>query len=221
MRNITLYAIALLCLFACKKKDEVTSCFTASRTSVELGEEILFTDCSEHATSYEWDFGDKAAADVYSFHSKDTESTEAEPTYTYDRPGTYSVSLTTKGTESPEITATQSITVATISQSDIVGTWRLTRRIGYDSFYNEESNSVRDQVWIFSSDNTVLEDTALFRNDWDWTMGSNAKFTLSNDSSGYTTDYYVVKFFNDEMILRDVESSAKLWFDDYHFTKLD
>jgi PKD repeat protein len=57
--------------------------FTASATTVKVGEEITFTDLSTGpATAWAWDFGDGTTA------------TDANPVKSYDTAGTYSVSLT-------------------------------------------------------------------------------------------------------------------------------
>lgn len=44
---------------ACKKAiDNPVACFTANKTSVDIGETVSFESCAENATKIEWDFGD-------------------------------------------------------------------------------------------------------------------------------------------------------------------
>lgn len=59
--------------------------FSAEPTTITAGEEVTFTNESENADSYEWDFGDG------------NDSADASPTHTYEEAGTYTVSLTASG----------------------------------------------------------------------------------------------------------------------------
>ncbi len=58
---------------------DVVSSFTASKTTVEIGEVIQFTNTSQNATAFKWSFGDG------------TSSTEANPVHQYQRSGDYEV----------------------------------------------------------------------------------------------------------------------------------
>ena len=65
----------------------VTADFSASRTTICVGETIDFTSLSSGSpTSFEWDFGDQGT------------STDQNPQHPYDEPGTYPVMLTVRGT---------------------------------------------------------------------------------------------------------------------------
>jgi len=78
MKNL-LSLICIVCLFSSCHKDEdkPTACFTYEITSPFGGspeltnDTVIFTNCSENATSYKWDFGDG------------TTSTEENPTKIY------------------------------------------------------------------------------------------------------------------------------------------
>ena len=80
--------------------------FTASSTSINLGQTIQFTDQSTgNPTSWSWDFGDGGA------------STIQNPSYTYTKSGSYNVSLAVNNsTGSNSISKTNFITV-----TDIIG----------------------------------------------------------------------------------------------------
>lgn len=65
--------------------ETVKGFFSVSAESFEIGEEITFTNLSENATSFSWDFGDG------------TKSTEKDPKKTYAEPGTYTVTLKAVG----------------------------------------------------------------------------------------------------------------------------
>ncbi|MDY6834656.1 MAG: PKD domain-containing protein [Chloroflexota bacterium] len=68
--------------------------FSAEPTKVLVGETVYFTDETTGGTpsyTYEWNFGDSST------------STEANPSYTYNTPGIYSVSLLVTDSSLPEI----------------------------------------------------------------------------------------------------------------------
>lgn len=64
---------------------DVAASFTASKTTVEIGEEIRFTNTSENATAFKWSFGDG------------TTSKEISPKKSYSTAGTYVVTLLSTG----------------------------------------------------------------------------------------------------------------------------
>ena len=94
--------LALFLLISCSKdeaKPKPVAGFTASKTTVMVGEEIHFTNTSTNAISYAWSFGDG------------TTSTLESPAKTYDAAGTYTVALAATGaggsnSSSLEITVT-------------------------------------------------------------------------------------------------------------------
>ncbi len=73
---------------------------TAGFTSVANFLEVTFTNTSEDATSYSWDFGDSSGT-----------STEENPIYTYAAAGTYDVELTATSGDGVENTFSMSVTV--------------------------------------------------------------------------------------------------------------
>lgn len=59
--------------------------FSATPTSIAASELVQFTDLSTGATSWEWDFGDGGTSSVQN------------PDYSYEMPGTYTVTLSING----------------------------------------------------------------------------------------------------------------------------
>lgn len=90
---IPAFLITLIALAGCKKAKynladlppTVKGFFTISNTELNIDEAIQFTNQSENAESFTWDFGDG------------TTSTEKDPTKTYSNPGTYTVTLKAVG----------------------------------------------------------------------------------------------------------------------------
>lgn len=107
---IPLAFIASLALMAGCAKDP-TACFTMTSASIDdeimplAGEDIAFENCSEEATSYEWDFGD------------DETSSKENPTHAFPEAGTYTVTLTATG-DGGSKSSTQEIEIA-----DLNGSW--------------------------------------------------------------------------------------------------
>lgn len=77
---------------------ELTVSFTMDKTTARIGESITFTNTSQNATSYEWDFGDGNS------------STEANPTHSYSSAGTFTITMTANG-EGGSGSKTKSITI--------------------------------------------------------------------------------------------------------------
>lgn len=73
------------------------ACFTVETTNVPVNEEVAFTDCSEKADTYLWDFGDGNT------------STDTDPVHVYTDPGEVEVVLTVEndhGEDSMSMTLT-------------------------------------------------------------------------------------------------------------------
>ena len=79
---------SMVFFIGCKDDDEPTTTpAPAASFQFEVNEmEVTFTNYSQNATSYSWDFGDNAGT-----------STEKSPVYTYTDGGTYTVKLTATG----------------------------------------------------------------------------------------------------------------------------
>ncbi len=88
--------------YGCQK--EPIASFTVSKTTVNVGESVSFTNTSADADSYQWDFGDGST------------STSVSQTHTYNTAGTYTVTLTvfSKNGKKSDI-ATEEITVSEIT----------------------------------------------------------------------------------------------------------
>jgi PKD repeat protein len=74
--------ILLMLLFACEKAPVADFSFS---NPVEVGELVWFTNLSSNCDSYSWNFGDGLA------------STDELPSHVYEKPGTYTISLTANG----------------------------------------------------------------------------------------------------------------------------
>lgn len=122
---VLLSALAMLFMVSCGDDEEpMTSDNPIASFQFEIDEtnflQVTFTNFSQNANSYSWDFGD------------DNTSTEDNPTHTYEEGGTYTVTLTaSNGTESAErsetITITDPNTALKLLTGETSKTWKLFR----------------------------------------------------------------------------------------------
>ena len=82
-----IFLAGLFFLMSCNDDDPAEvppppkACFEASKTTVKVGVEISFSNCSQNAVEYRWDFGDGNT------------STESAPSHVYTEAGSYTVKL--------------------------------------------------------------------------------------------------------------------------------
>ncbi|MCK4664529.1 MAG: hypothetical protein KAT68_16795 [Bacteroidales bacterium] len=96
-----LLVLTIVILTTCKKPEEIIkpkACFTMSKTEAAVNEQITFTNCSENAESYLWNFGDGIT------------STEKNPTHAYTEDENYIINLRVKNGDNYD-QATKSITI--------------------------------------------------------------------------------------------------------------
>ncbi len=117
---------ALTVVSSCKKDDDdpkpeiIASFDWAQDATNQL--QVTFTNNSQNATSYEWDFGDGST------------STDKDPVHVYASYGQYTVKLTAKGDGNPDV-STKNITIANsnallqVLAGDSQKDWRLIRDV--------------------------------------------------------------------------------------------
>lgn len=103
---------------SCKKDKKPTACFTAP-TIIELYQKGPFTNCSENATNYLWDFG-----------NGDPICTAETPNVTngiFSSEGQYTVKLTVNTGDNNNSNTTQQVVNVTNAYDKFLGTWTATR----------------------------------------------------------------------------------------------
>ena len=117
MRNKILLFMILtggVLLWSCSDDDDSTppdlpdACFEISTSTAKAGDEITFTNCSENATIYVWDFGDG------------TISSEKDPVHTYTEGGTFTVRLLAGSDTNTDGALTTDDVVDTASETVVV-----------------------------------------------------------------------------------------------------
>jgi len=143
-RNLFMNFLAglfLLTIVGCQKQPEAS--FTASKTNVVTGEAITFTNTSNNASSYKWNFGDGTSSDV------------ASPTHAYENAGTYTVTMTAyskNGKKSDNATATIIVTKANEIKYD-GNKYPLTK--GYIKYYGDFYGSGNYNFDVYLVDNGI------------------------------------------------------------------
>ena len=150
---------------------EPIASFTSTVDDVEFLK-VMFTNVSQNATSYTWDFGDGAGT-----------STEENPTYTYATSGTYQVTLVASdGTNTDDFTA--SVTVAdpdetyTLLVGETSKSWKLVRQ--GTAMLLASNPQYEDIYWEGASNNgqrpCIFDDTFTFHRDGTYTYDDAGTF---------------------------------------------
>lgn len=92
---ISLFAFTAIAFTVGCKVEDPEACFTASTNNVEVNAPVTFNNCSKHAESYEWNFGDGSSA------------VGSSASHIYTSPGTFTVTLTALGEEKDDQTSQQ------------------------------------------------------------------------------------------------------------------
>ena len=103
--GILIVSILTTLQFSCEDNESgVDLIGLESRFITEISQnKVTFTNVSNQATSYLWDFGDGSA-----------ESTAVNPVHTYDNLGTYTVTLTAKDASGNSVVFSDDITILTL-----------------------------------------------------------------------------------------------------------
>ena len=121
--GLFLAAFMIIASSSCKKEEIPEDPIASFQFAVSEDNylEVTFTDYSQNATSYSWNFGDGES------------STEANPVHTYAAAGSYDIVLTAKN--SADVTATYSLSIELTDPNSALAlldggeskTWRLYR----------------------------------------------------------------------------------------------
>jgi len=138
----------LLALIACKEEAVVPkplAAFSISKSSAGVNEPLSFTNTSQNANSFSWDFGDGNT------------STDENPTHVYSAAGTFNITLTASG-EGGTHTASKSIIISfpnpiasfTLAQSPV--------EVGDTVYFTNTSQNANSFSWDFGDGNTSTDE---------------------------------------------------------------
>ena len=172
---------------------------------------VTFTNASENAVKYSWDFGD------------DETSTEQNPEHTYFTGGTYEVTLRATAEDGTYDTKKQEITVASAATAVFTYTAGFGSLINFDARASENVDAATAQ-WDFGDGETAsgsLEVSHEFPGDGKYTVTLSVKDLSGNDVTPYSTEITVAGDYN---LLKgsDMEADdAQYWSFTYKFEVSD
>ncbi len=182
-----LFALVLFTVVSCKKDDESTPPSTdvlvASfqyEVSATNPFEVAFTNFSQNATSYAWDFGDGGT------------STDESPTYTYTEGGSFTVKLTSSdGTDTSDKSETITITDPNAATNLLSGsgskTWYLQREgvaLGVGEAINVNNYWSFGGVTPLNLRPCILDDQYTFHSDGTFEFNSNGTLWIDLVANG-------------------------------------
>lgn len=218
------FALALLAsLSSCRKQPAAE--FTASNVNPAVGDNVMFTNSSADAFSYEWDFGDGMT------------STDKSPMHSYTAPGSYVVKLTAyskKEKKSDDATA-----VVTVSNNSAItyngNTYTLADGLlQYFGDYYSMNNGNYDVI-LFSSGISYLNEqfsgtgdllyfemlslqTGLVNSDYDYDpQDTYATFTFTSSSRLYTNYDFAGSTYDDMISFSSGQVAVEVTGNTYKF----
>lgn len=144
--QITIYMLFILFAVGCEKEEEAPiACFDVNSTVVKENQAVSFTNCSENATAYYWEFGDE------------TTSINYHASHAFNAPGEYLVTLTVfKGEQNDrsQITITVEedplpVACFTVASSSVL--------VGEELAFFNCSQNAESHHWDFGDGNTSSE----------------------------------------------------------------
>lgn len=223
---IPLVLFALACGDENPVAPEPVACFSYTpETAIKAGDEITFTNCSENATAYSWDFGDGNT------------SIEENPVHTYIQEGTYTVTLTSTG-DGEENIITKDVIIEAVAgyikvNGNIIITLKASTFSGGGSWETDETGrfhelmlweNILDKDWdgtgkplgkwgqivIITDANNVKVLEGTYNNDPTWTDGADAR-TAPDYSIDNVDVYSIVNDWNSGYYYwNDIENGQKL-----------
>jgi PKD repeat protein len=170
MKHLIKYSWAVLLLmtltlvYSCKKdkQADVIAGFTYAQDASNFLK-ITFTNNSENADTYSWNFGDNAT------------STEKDPVHTYTAAGTYTVILTATSGGSTD-SYQQSVVVEdpnamlTALAGDGSKTWKLIRDVSTNRFPLEVGPADKSTIWwAFGKNENLSKRPCMLNDEWTFT----------------------------------------------------
>lgn len=186
--RFALFAMALLAVAACNNDDEIPPVTTGDdpvasfqfAVSDDNFLEVAFSNFSQNADSYSWDFGDGNS------------STEESPTHVYETAGDYTVTLTASGNgttseKSESISLTDPDGLLTLLAGTTSKTWILQREgiaLGIGPSINDNAWWSFGGVTALGDRPCILDDEFTFHRDGTWEFSSNNTIFVDFQANG-------------------------------------
>ncbi len=167
------------------------ACFTASKSTIEAGQSVSFSNCSKDATSYWWEFGDGGT------------SSQTSPSRTYNTAGTYTVKLTARG-EGGDDATTRTITVnaPAVPAEACFTPNRVVIDAGDSITFTNCSKNATSYSWTFGDGGTSTQTSPshTFNSTGGFTVRLTARGTGGNDTEQVSVTVNAVVITGDERV---------------------
>ncbi|MCK4663813.1 MAG: PKD domain-containing protein [Bacteroidales bacterium] len=219
LTSLSIVLLVFILINSCKKPEDdtpqPTACFSASTTQAAVGEVITFTNCSQNAVSYSWQFGDGS------------QSTEVNPTHSYSSTGSFVVNLrVANGDKNDQITVT--ITVTAAGPTACFNPSTTTASTGESITFTNCSQNATSYSWAFGDGATSTAtspshsyssagtyNVTLTASDGSNTDQTSKSITITGTAFDFTSitgipDTYYQDYFFDEF-----DNNSNNWFEGY------
>jgi PKD repeat protein len=147
----TLVILLTICIASCQKAEEDSpapiASFNVSKSSAVLNEVVTFTNTSQNATTYEWNFGDGNT------------STIKDPTHSYSITGSFTITLSATGKGGNNL-ASKSITVISPVPVASFTTDKATAEVGEAITFTNTSQNATSYLWDFGDGSTSTDENS-------------------------------------------------------------
>lgn len=144
MQTKWLYAILLLFAFSCSEDEPAPEAIASFQFEVDADDfkTVQFTNFSQNAVSYSWNFGDGS-----------TPSTAEDPSHTFPGEGTYTVTLSAMGAGGDVAIKEEAVVITDPNAElkkltgEISKTWKLIRDVSTGNYPFQVGPNDRSQIW--------------------------------------------------------------------------
>lgn len=149
MKKVLFAGIVFILFFAnCRKEEvlpEAIANFTVSKVSALVNETLSFTNLSENALAYKWDFGDGKVSEV------------ANPSHVYLNAGTFIVKLTATGESGSTHEAKKTISISYPEPTAKFSMSKDKAETGEEISFTNESENAGTYLWDFGDETSSSE----------------------------------------------------------------
>lgn len=167
--HLILYAMLIFMSAACEKdeNEKPTACFLVESELIFENKQVNFTNCSESATAYFWEFGDGNTS--IDFHAS----------HVFQEPGIYLVSLSVFNGESTDTSEKEIVVKEDPTPIACFTVHSVNVLVGQEVLFVDCSQKADNYQWNFGDGNTSTEENPMhvFTESGEWLV----KLTVSND----------------------------------------
>ena len=164
-----LVALVILCIAGCQKSQEDVpkpiASFSLDKSAAVLNEVVTFTNTSQNATIFEWNFGDGNT------------STIKNPTHSYSTTGSFTITLSATG-EGGNASVSKTITISYPTPVASFTMDKPTAKVGETITFTNTSQNTTIYLWDFGDGNTSTDENPTY------SYSSDGIFNITLNATG-------------------------------------